>query len=47
MDYRKILSDAGKRGGEARAKNLSREQLRRIALKGVRARLQKKIKIGS
>ena len=41
MDYQKILSEAGRKGGKARAKNLSKLRLTRIAMKGVRARLKK------
>jgi hypothetical protein len=41
MDYQKILSEAGRKGGRERAKRLTPLQLTRIAMKGVRARLKK------
>jgi hypothetical protein len=42
MDYQKILSEAGRKGGLKRAEKLTKIQLTRIAMKGVRARLEKK-----
>jgi hypothetical protein len=42
MDYQKILSEAGRKGGLRRAAKLTPIQLTRIAMKGVRARLEKK-----
>jgi hypothetical protein len=41
-DITNYLKELGKKGGKARAKNLSKEQLHAIAMKGVEARRQKK-----
>ena len=43
-ELRKLLSELGKKGGRARAKNLSSRRLREIAKKGARSRWRKKRK---
>ena len=42
MDYQKILSEAGKRGGKIRAAKLSKKRRKQIAMMGVEARLANK-----
>ena len=47
MTLKEYFTKNGKKGGKARAKILTKQQLREIALKGVWARAQKKLKIGT